>query len=139
MDEVVSQLLSYKSLLLGIATFIVTFLIRRIVETAVPTAKKAADANAPGLTYLTPFARWWNEAILYVLPVVIGSLLSLGLKELALDAFTKVSTMIVYGGIVGWFSAILYKGVAQAIRKKTGIELPGASVSPPSDDPPPAV
>lgn len=132
MDDLVTQLLSYKSLLLGIATFIVVFLIRRIVETAVPSAKKAADANEPGLTYLTTFARWWNEAILYVLPVVVGAVLGVVLKDWALEGFTKNSTLMIYGGIVGWFSTVLYKGVAQAIKKKTGIDLPGASVSPPS-------
>lgn len=56
MDEAVKTLLGTGSLILGLTAFIGTFIIRRIVETAVPTARKQIDANAPGATYLTEFS-----------------------------------------------------------------------------------
>ena len=54
---------------LGMAIFVATFFTRRITEILAPTLKKKADANAEGVTYQTTMARWWNEVILYALPV----------------------------------------------------------------------
>ncbi len=135
MDQVVDQFFSYGTLGLGIAVVILTFFARRIVETAVPSAKKAKDENEDGLTYTTRFSVWWNGVILYAIPVVGGA--GLGAAAVAAQwsltsAVTTVGGGAIYGSIVGWFSSFLYKVVRKTLKAKTGIDpIPGG---PDSDD-----
>lgn len=130
MDQAVTQLLTWGSVYLAVAVVIVTFFVRRIVETAVPSAKKKADENEAGVTYETTFARWWNNVILYAVPVLTGSLLALA--ETALEwgwlAPQSLSGAFLYGGIVGWFSSFLYKVFRKVLKARTGVDpVPGPS------------
>lgn len=130
MEEVVTSFLSYKSILLTIAVVILTFFIRRIVETAVPSAKKAAHENDPAKTYLNVFAEWWNKVILYAIPVLVGLVLAITVKELAPESL-KTGGLSIYGAVVGWFSSFLYKVFRKVVQQKTGLNLPSASTAPP--------
>ena len=58
---------------LGIAVYVLTFFTRKVVELMWPRLKKQADANSPDITYLTTLARWWNEVVLYAIPVAFGA------------------------------------------------------------------
>lgn len=136
MDEAVSQLLSYKTVILMVAVTIGTFFIRRIVETAFPKVKQAAPETAHAVTYTNKAAEWWNKVILYLIPVLVGAGLALTIKDLvSLEGFTTKGSLAMYGSICGWFSATGYKILRQTIKKKTGIELPSATVPPPAEDP----
>lgn len=134
MDDVVALLLNAKTIYLAFAVIIVTFFVRRIVETAVPAARKAADENSPMTTYPTEFSKWWNQVILYAVPVLVGVGLSLTVDELISDLMKQTSSIVVYGGIVGWSSSFIYKVLRKILKEKTGIELPGASIAPPSSE-----
>jgi hypothetical protein len=68
-DPLVSSLLSARSLELALCVAILVFLVRRTVETAFPSLKKAASETSPGRLYSSHAAAWWNQVILYVLPV----------------------------------------------------------------------
>lgn len=142
MDQAANSLLSMESVYLAVAVVIVTFFVRRIVETAVPSAKKAADENDAKMTYPTAFSRWWNSVILYAIPVVAGAGLAMGAVASGwniLPVKTLGSAAIV-GGIVGWFSSFLYKVFRKVLKQRTGVDpIPGpASVTSPDSDPPEA-
>jgi len=133
MDQAVTALLKLESVYLAVAVVIVTFFVRRIVETAVPSAKKKADENAAGITYETSFARWWNSVILYAIPVVAGSGMAMAAVASGWEML-PVSTLggaAISGGIVGWFSSFLYKVFRKVLKQRTGIDpIPGpASVT----------
>jgi hypothetical protein len=136
MDEAVGNLFGVGALVLGLVAWVGTFLIRRIVETAVPSARKRADANAPGITYLTPFSRWWNEVILYALPALVGGSCSgARVGDMVGPAVAQThSGRIFFGIIVGFFSGFIYKVAAKLLKKSTGVDLEperGGSIEPP--------
>lgn len=132
MDQAVNQLLSWGSLYLALSVVIFTFLVRRVVETAVPTAKKDHKPE-------TGFGRWWNGVILYAIPVLSGS--GLALAETAMGwgwlAPQSLGGAFLYGGIVGWFSGFLYKVFRKTLKARTGIDpVPGPASVVPSDPEP---
>jgi len=121
---------------LALSIVIVTFFVRRIVETAVPTAKKQNDENHPGITYMTTFARWWNSVILYAIPVVVGG--AIGWAHVpylfSVEGLDTVSSRIFFGGVVGWLSSFFYKVIRMTLKKKTGVDInPTPSVMPGAD------
>src|SRR5262245_52216745 len=77
MDLAIEQLLNLGTMIFAVSIVIVTFFIRRIVETQWPSLRKKADENSPIVTYATTFARWYQTVILYAIPVVVGGLLGL--------------------------------------------------------------
>lgn len=133
MEQAATKLMSMSSVYLAIAVVIITFFIRRIVETALPSAR---DTDPQ-----TNFGKWWQGVILYALPVGFGALLAVGDAFSGLNVVEGGQTMggqIIYGGIVGWFSGFLYKVFRKTLRKRTGIDpIPGpASVMADSDPAP---
>lgn len=139
MDDVVSRLLSYDTIIIMVCAVVFTFFIRRIVELRFPKLKKQVHENAPGLTYLTPMAEWWNTVILYAIPVILGGALSMALKEIESDVAVHWRMYLgsaLHGVVVGWASGFGYKVLAKTAKAKTGVELPGVSVYPASDDEP---
>lgn len=136
MDEVASQILSYRTLVLMVANLIGTFFIRRIVETAFPKVKQAAPETALAVSYTNPWSVWWNQVILYAIPVVIGIGLALLIDDWKMpieDGAPSISTggNMIYGIITGWFSGFGYKVVRKTLKQKTGIDLPSLSNPPP--------
>ena len=139
MDEAVNHLVSFGALMLGVVSFIGTFLLRRIVETAAPGLRKMSDANAPGLTYGSTAARWWNEVILYALPAIVGAMVGLA-NAAYIFADMKIDTLggrVLCGVVMGFFSGFVYKVLAKGVRRVTGVELvPERGGSLPPSDPP---
>lgn len=137
MDSAIEQLLNLGTAIFAISIVIVTFFIRRIVETQWPVLRKKADENAPTITYSTAFARWYQTVILYAIPVVIGGLL--GLLKITYffpDTVATTGGRLFYGGVVGWFSSAIYKVVKKVLASK-GIDLPGSLIPDPPSQPPP--
>lgn len=137
MNGAVDHILSTGALVLGLAIFIGTFIIRRIVETAFPSAKKKADANDPKPSYETAFARWWNEVILYALPSIVGAVLCLAnISAISQDVDIKTTTdRIIFGVVIGFLSGFFYKLIRRMVFKRTGVDLAptrGGSVEPPA-------
>jgi hypothetical protein len=105
---------------LGIAVYVFTFFTRRIVQMCWPSLEKQADANAPGLTYLTSMSRWWNEVILYAIPVVYGGCASTSSSNFLFEGIDG-GAKLMYGAGVGWFSSFLYKTIKKAMSNKVGV------------------
>lgn len=142
MDQAISQFLSAGTLVLVLSIIILTFFIRRIIETAFPHVKKQADENSPKITYLTTTARWYQQVILYAIPVVVGG--CLGILDVpylfSIEGLTTTGSKVFFGGVSGWMSSFVYKVFRQVLKKKTGVDLPSVTVPPPSEDgvlPPP--
>lgn len=111
----------------GTACYVLTFITRKIVETAKPDLKKQADANSKKITYLSAGARWWNDVILYTLAPTFGAALALGLKDTDYfpDEFkggTLVALMagVCVGFTCGWFFKIFKKLLTRATGMKDG-------------------
>lgn len=102
---------------LGIVVYVLTFFIRKVVQIIWPSLKKQADANAPQITYLSPMSRWWNEVILYAIPVAIGGLACIVNSEFLFQGIDGGGKFM-YGAGVGWFSSFLYKALKKAIQTK---------------------
>lgn len=134
MDQAISQFLTAGTAVLALSVVIFTFFIRRSVETAWPSVKKAADENHPDVTYKTTFARWWNQVILYAVPVIVGG--GIGLLHVpylfSVEGIGEsTSSRIFFGGVVGWMSSYLYKIVRMTLKQKTGVDIqPSASIMP---------
>ena len=138
MDSALEQLLNLGTMIFSVSIVIVTFFIRRVVETQWPALRKKSDENAPAITYSTPFARWYQTVILYAIPVVVGGLL--GLLKITYffpEAIQTPGGRLFYGGVVGWFSSAIYKIVKRAFASK-GVELPGSLMPGPPSAPPPS-
>lgn len=130
----IAAILHLGTLILGLSVYIATFFVRRIVETAFPHLKKLADANSPSKTYANAWARWWNEVVLYGIPVVFGCLASLTKSEFLFGPVVGTFPQFLFGGAVAWFSSYVYKGVKKAVQLRAG-----ESGNTPSSIPPPSV
>ena len=109
----------------GTAVFFLTFITRKIVETAKPDLKKQADANDAKKTYTTTAARWWNEVILYGLGPLFGVALALGMRDT--DYFPEQlrsnTLVVVMAGIcLGFTCGYLFKIFKKLLSRATGVD-----------------
>lgn len=123
MEEITSQVLRAGTFAVGVAVFVVTWFVRKVVETVWPTLKKNADENAKEFTYATPMARWWNTIILYAIPVTLGALAGLIPSDFLFGDVKDLGGRILFGAGVGWFASFLYKILRKVILKKTGVDI----------------
>lgn len=132
MDEAVAQFLSTGTVVLAGVCIVGSFFIRRIVETAVPSVRQTADENSPKTSYPNALSRWWNQVILYSIPVIVGCLVGLIQVEFIFGSqINTLSGRVFYGMVVGFFSGFLYKIFRRALASKAGIELPSTPPLPP--------
>jgi len=117
----------------GTAVFFLTFITRRIVETAKPTWKKQADENDKKVVYISTAARWWNDVILYTLGPTFGALLALGMadtdyfpEQLKGNTLVVIMSGICLGFTCGWFYKILKRGLARGagVKEKELDDIP---------------
>lgn len=139
MDQAISQFFTAGTAVLALSIVIFTFFTRRVVETACPSVKKKADENAVSITYSTMFARWWNQVILYAIPVVVGAFI--GMANIpylfSVEGLDSRGSRMFFGGVVGWLSSFIYKVIRMTLKKRTGIDIqPTPSVMPGADEPP---
>lgn len=106
---------------LAVAIFVLTFFTRRVVEMIWPSLKKRADANVPEMTYLTTMSRWWNEVILYAVPVTYGALSSLVDSSFFFDGIDGGGAKLMFAAGVGWFSSFMYKALKKAISNRANV------------------
>jgi hypothetical protein len=106
---------------LGIAVYVMTFFTRKVVEIVWPSLKKQADANSPEITYLTQASRWWNEVVLYAVPVVYGAISCVSASEFLFQGIDG-GAKFMYGAGVGWFSSFLYKALRKAIANRVSVK-----------------
>jgi mannose/fructose/N-acetylgalactosamine-specific phosphotransferase system component IIC len=123
MEEITTQLLRPGTFAVAVAVVVVTFFLRRIVETLWPTLKKQAPETAPEVTYLSNVAMWWNTVVLYAVPVLLGVLIGLINSDFLHGDIKDVGGRILFQAGVGWFAGFLYKILRKIILKKTGVDI----------------
>lgn len=140
MDQLTSQLFTFGTLLLAVSIYGGTFFTRRFVELLKPSWKKQAHELSAKPTYLGQGGLWWNDFVLPLIPVVYGILTAPTNVEFLYGPLTKEKLFIriMWGGGIGWFSGVLYKGVSKAVKAKTGIDIEPASTTSIPPQPPPA-
>lgn len=146
MDALYSTLASKGTVILAIIVVIIGFFFKRIVETIWPQLRAVANEMDHKPMYSCKAALWWNQIVLYALPVVIGGLLGLINSPLLFGDLKAARDRILYAAVVGWFSDFLYEVFQKTVQKSTGVSLPGpadatvASIHPPVNpgNPPPA-
>lgn len=106
--------------ILGLAVYVLTFFTRKVVQLIWPGLKKQADANSPDVTYLTNASRWWNEVVLYAVPVVWGGIAAMVNSTFLFEGIDE-GARVMFGVGVGWCSGFLYKALKKAIYGKLGI------------------
>jgi hypothetical protein len=140
MDQFTSQFLTFGTGLLAVSIFISTFFTRRFVELLRPGWKKQGHELEAKATYLGQAGLWWNDFVLPLIPVLYGSLAAFTNVELLFGPLSKEKLFVrfMWGGGIGWFSGVLYKGVSKALKSKIGVSIdPNASSDPPPPAPPP--
>lgn len=97
------------------ACYVLTFITRRIVETAKPDLKEEP--------YTSTFSRWWNDVILYTIAPVYGVVLALLLRktdyfpeEVKGDWVVAVMFGLVCGFTCSWFFKIFKRMLAKAAK-----------------------
>ena len=120
MDNALDQLMHPGTVIYGVVIIVLTFFIRRLVETASPSVKKQADENDPKLSYGSTFSRYWNQVILYILPPAVGALIGIFNVEYlhGADGPAGLAGRVFNGIFVGGCSAMAYK-----LLKKRGVDL----------------
>lgn len=105
MDEALAVFLSAQTLLLCLGTYVVTFVMRRVVE-----------AFRPGIKA----SHFYRELFLPLGPIANGALLALALPSWMPELVAgSCGGVMLYGAIAGMFSAFLYARVRSWIRAKT--------------------
>jgi len=118
------------TLVLAVAIYAITHIFRRVVETARPDFKKKASEMDNAAMYGSKTAMWWNEVVLYALPVLAGAGFAFWPSIFLFgDLPTKDRALLACG--VGWFSGTVYKGVKKALMAKAGITEPAGGSEPP--------
>lgn len=105
------------------ACYVLTFLTRKVVETAHPDWKKQHDENDAKQTYTSKGARWWNGVILYTIGPFFGVVLALALRktdyfpdEFKGDWLVAVVFGLVCGFTCSWFFKIFKKLLSRAAK-----------------------
>lgn len=136
MDTALSNFWGWHTLVFGLACYILTQFTRRVVETRWPHLRKGADENSIQATYSTEMSRWWNQVILYALPVLYGAACAvLAFKYPFPEGMQSFSGRLFFGIVIGFFSGFLFKFVKRALAKKiTGDPNAYDTVPSPPDD-----
>jgi hypothetical protein len=123
MDDVFQVFFSAQTILLCLGVYVVTFMVRRVVETVWPKVK---------------FNRYWREIFVPIGPIVNGGLLVLVMTTWVFPEVVgeSVSGRVVYGAVCGLFSAFMYNRVRAWLKSKTG-SVEGESDAPSMDSLPP--
>ena len=123
MEEITSQILRPGTFAVAVAVVILTFFIRRIVETIKPGLKNVEP-------YTSAFAKWWNSVILYGIPVVLGACAAFINSDFIHGDIKDLGGRLLFQGGVGWFASFMYKILRKMILKKTGVDIQPGPIEP---------
>jgi DMSO reductase anchor subunit len=112
--DILTVFLSWQFLIFCLAVFGVTFVIRTIVEYIIKQVVKTSSL--------------WNDMVLPILPIVIGTIMGLFLKAFPYpEGLTNKDSRIIFGLVAGLLSTLLYRMIKTLIIKKILDAYPQAS------------
>lgn len=125
MDSAISQFLTIGTAIIAVVVIIVGFFAQRLVEIQWPALKKTANELDHKPMYKSKIALYWNEVLLYALPVVIGANIGWLVKDPYIFGDIKTTMgRVFYAAVVGWFADFIYTAIQKALLKATGVSLP---------------
>ncbi len=108
MDTILQTLLSWQFLIFGTAVAAIMFVIRKIIEYAIVN-----------WTPLSKESKLWNDLILPILPVIIGSCGALLFKTYPYpDGLTTSGGRFIFGLVAGLLSTLIYRVTKAMINQK---------------------
>lgn len=125
MENAVSQFLTVGTAIIAVIVIIIGFFVQRLVEIQWPNLKKSANEMDHKPMYKSKAALYWNEVILYALPVIIGAHIGWLVKEpYIFGVIATTMGRVFYAAVVGWFADFIYTVIQKALQKATGVTLP---------------
>jgi hypothetical protein len=113
MDEI----LTWQTAFFTIGIFVVSLLVRRLLEAILPTLRKD--------TPLTKAQLVWENFFLPSIPVFTGVALALIIRSFPYPKLLEsIGSKILFGAVCGFFSSWSYRIVRSLVGKKYSIELP---------------
>ena len=123
MEEITSHILRPGTFAVAVAVVVLTFFVRRIVETIKPDLKNEEP-------YKTALAKWWNSVILYAIPVSLGACSAFINSDFIHGDIKDLGGRLLFQGGVGWFASFMYKVLRKLILKKTGVDIQPGDIKP---------
>lgn len=125
MDQLFELFFSPQTILICLGIYVITFVVRRVVETTWPKVK---------------VNRYWREIFVPIGPIVNGAVLGYCMKAFTWPEMvgTSVGGRILFGSVCGLFSAFLYNRIRAWLKTK-GEKTTGAPGLPDSGSLPPPV
>jgi hypothetical protein len=124
MEDLTTIIFGWHTIGIALIAYICTAVTRRIVETQWPVLKKQADELASLATYASNVAKWYQQVVLYLMPLVYGSLTGLAAKSYPWpNGIHGWSSRVALGVICGFFSGYVYKLVTRMFGQKVGLDV----------------
>jgi hypothetical protein len=127
-NSLASSIFNVQTIYLCLAIYVVTYLIRRVIEGTWSILIQQGDAKKVSVP-----SRVWDEIIVPILPILIGGGLSFAAKTFVWPDFaikTKLARFL-YGCICGLFSAFIYNRIRGWLKSKTDVSV-GEADEPPA-------
>lgn len=142
MEEILSQVLRPGTFAIAVAIVIATFFTKRIAELAYPKLRTSSKGVIVGsdkevvreTTYPNKLSMWWNEVVLYAIPVLFGALFALSKSDFLYGGIDSFGGKVLFSAGVGWFSSFFYKIFRKLVLKKTGVDIQPGSIEPPAKE-----
>lgn len=103
------EILTWQTAVLSVSCFVLTFLLRRVVEGSVRSLQRTEPPAVP--------RQLWENVALPCLPPAFGALLSLTADDLMPDGVDAVVSRVLFGLVCGFFSAWTYQVVKAVLTK----------------------
>ena len=109
MDELVKEFSFWGTMALAVMCYVATFFTRSILTTAMPWLEPVKKDGKE--SYTCGWARWYNKVFLYAIPVTFGLAFAFIPSKFLFGGIDTIGGKMFWGGMLGWFSALIYKGV----------------------------
>jgi len=116
MDDLLKNLSIPGVLALAVMVVIAVFFTRRIVELIWPHLKKKNP-------YVTKFSQWYNQVVLYAIPLAYGALFALIPSKFLFGDVEDFFGKLFASCTVAWFSGFLYKVFKKLILKNYDVDV----------------
>lgn len=102
--DALTQLFSWQFILFSLGVFVATWIVRTIVEYALPVATKG---------------KFWQELCLPLTPPISGAIMAFFATKYAYpDGLTSLSGRLLFGSVAGMFSGFIYRVIKGLLKDK---------------------
>ena len=119
-NSLASAIFNVQTVYLCLAIYVVTYLIRRVIEGTWSILVQQGEAKKVSIP-----SRIWDEIVVPILPILIGGGLSFAAKTFVWPDFAMKTKLarVLYGCICGLFSAFIYNRIRGWLKSKTDVSV----------------